>query len=506
MKNIITLCVLTAVCSVATAQNEQDVLRYNGSQFGSSARNTGLAGAMGAVGHDISSVWMNPGGLAVNRNNVFSISASGTSFNSATNFANQVGKDSKFKMNIPSIGLVFTSVKYKDRKPVEEGWMNVNFGITLNQTNNYNERFNFIGTTGRSSFMDYAAQTANGYTTDELKDLGAVDAGSLGWQSFLIDQPTTGTNTYKGMYHFVSDSMPRFTQSGIVNRWGSSRELGLALAGCYSEKIYVGGSIGIPFVKYGYTNDYSEKDSGNTVSIFKSLDFRQTNNTSGYGFNAKLGIIYRLTQAFRVGLALHSPTFLSLKDNYTNSLTANYDRLFGANGQLGYEKYEFLDKAGEFSYNINSPGKAIFSFAYVEDKKGLFSIDVERVANAKARISAPDDPFNDINTIVQKLYKSSTNVRVGGEIFDKSTFYRCGYSFYGSPYASKTLYKPAPSIRQSLTLGIGFYNKRHTFDIGYAYTWGKDFYSPYTLETGNYETAINKMNNQSVVVSYITKF
>ncbi|MSQ79860.1 MAG: hypothetical protein EXR21_09350 [Flavobacteriaceae bacterium] len=506
MKYIFMIWLMTAVCIVATAQNEQDVLRYNGSMFGSSARNTGLAGAMGAVGHDISSVWMNPGGLAVNRNNVFSISASGTSFNSATNFANQVGKDSKFKMNIPSIGLVFTSVKYKDRKPVEEGWMNVNFGITLNQTSNYNERFNFSGTTGRSSFMDFAAQTANGYTDTELEDPTAIDVGSLGWQSFLIDQPTNGVSNYKGMYHFVGDSMPRFTQSGIVNRWGSSRELGLALAGCFSKKIYVGGSIGIPFIRFGYTNNYSERDSGNSVTDFKSLEFQQTNNTSGYGFNAKLGIIYRLTQAFRVGLALHSPTFLSLKDNYTNSLTANYDRLFGANGQLGYEKYEFLDKAGEFSYNINSPGKAIFSFAYVEDKKGLFSIDVERVANAKASISALDDPFAEINSNVKQLFKSSTNVRAGGELFDKSTFYRCGYSFYGSPYASKTLYKPAPSIRQSLTLGLGFYNKRHTLDIGYAYTWGKDFYSPYTLETGNYETAINKMNNQSVVVSYITKF
>src|SRR5918999_846021 len=73
MKKAFLLCMSALAAGVhATAQNEVDALRYSQLTYVGSARFTGMGGAFGALGGDISSFSFVPAGVAVYRKNELS--------------------------------------------------------------------------------------------------------------------------------------------------------------------------------------------------------------------------------------------------------------------------------------------------------------------------------------------------------------------------------------------------------------------------------------------------
>ena len=101
---------------------------------------------------------------------------------------------------------------------------------------------------------------------------------------------------------------------------GGYHEIALGLAGNLEDKMYVGGSITIPVINYTRDLIYSETDATNNPNNeFKSFEYRESFTSHGIGIGAKLGIIYKPVDSWRLGFAFHTPQFIGYTDRINAS-------------------------------------------------------------------------------------------------------------------------------------------------------------------------------------------
>src|ERR1700722_20659589 len=108
MKRFLYIVTLAATMPlIVKAQNADDALRYSQLTFGGTARYMAMGGAFSAVGGDMSTLTVNPAGVAVFTKNQlafspgFSYQSTSSMYNGQTNIANQSAG------NIQNAGLVF---------------------------------------------------------------------------------------------------------------------------------------------------------------------------------------------------------------------------------------------------------------------------------------------------------------------------------------------------------------------------------------------------------------
>ena len=79
-------------------------------------------------------------------------------------------------------------------------------------------------------------------------------------------------------------------------------------------------------VNYTRNTQYTETDlSGDVNNDFASYTYTENYSASGVGVNARLGVIYRPNLNWRIGLAVHTPTFYSITD-YLSAIHGNQYR------------------------------------------------------------------------------------------------------------------------------------------------------------------------------------
>jgi hypothetical protein len=70
------------------------------------------------------------------------------------------------------------------------------------------------------------------------------------------------------------------------------------------DKWYFGGSLSIPFLRYTRDASFKESDaSGNNNNGFNYFIANENLQTKGVGISGKFGVIFKPTEAFRVGLS-----------------------------------------------------------------------------------------------------------------------------------------------------------------------------------------------------------
>ncbi|HKC66845.1 MAG TPA: hypothetical protein VKG26_01315, partial [Bacteroidia bacterium] len=258
-----------------------------------------------------------------------------------------------------------------------------------------------------------------------------------------------------------------FQQTKTIQSSGRVGELALALAHSFSDRFYLGGSVGVPFVKYNYQSTLTEFDYKNADSYFNTLSFQENLVTSGIGINAKIGGIYRFNSGVKVGLYGQTATDYKLTDSYQNSLEATYD------GSYSQYNGTVTSPAGSYSYKFHTPGKIGGSVSYVFKKLLAFSIDGEYVNYANARY--PDNStFLDVNNTIKAKYKGTANIKAGLELNIRPVVIRAGFGSYGSPFGDVLA---GNSVRNSFSGGVGFRGSHNVYlDLGFVYTKWKDQY------------------------------
>lgn len=484
-------CLFSAIIPLETKAQvgEADALRYSQNILGGTARFAAMGGAFCAVGGDLSTLSYNPAGIAIYTKDQLEFTP-GFTFQSTNSSYNGTSSNSSTSVaNIQSMGFVATGHPRKKNKDAPtNGWKSYNFGIAYNRLNNFNDNVTIQGTTNNSTFLNDVTAEANGTNYNNLEPFRAGGA----WNVYLLDTlPGSNGSQYMNLIQPSLDAgAGNILQTENIQTTGSMGETDISFGGNYNNRLFIGATFGIVDANYNLTDTYSEQALYNDATYgFSSYTFTQNLNTSGAGFNLKLGIIYRILDWLRVGAAINSPTYFSLTDNYSTDWVANYSAPTSYNG----EQTGPVDAGGvgtTYNYNLTTPMKAIGGVAAIIHNQGLVSVDYEYVNYSTMSVSSGDLGSlytTPLNTAISEDFIQANNLRLGFEWVLYPISLRAGYAMYGNPYNEASVGYTSP--RNTYSLGVGFKVNNLSLDLAYTlmqYNEQYQFYSeanPSTLKT-----------------------
>ena len=477
MKKLYLLLALTSISGCyAFGQSAIDAYRFSQPDLKGTARFMSMGGAFGALGGDLSTLSQNPGGIGVYRSNEIGATVDLDLQRSTSRSMGMNTTDSQTKFYLNNIGGVATLRLNSNTLP------NLNFGFTYNKGASFNRRFKGSIPRLSMSMSNYIAGIANnaGLTvadvtsTDTFDPYNPTDGGIaapwltiLGYDAYLInpngdpDDPHW-TGQWGEAFSDGNTHYPATSGSGYfdVVEKGGIDEYNIAIGGNISNVLYWGMNFDITSLDYRLQSIWGEDLQNAWVYNNNTQTVEQTNSqwnmqnlyhASGTGFKYELGFIIRPIQEFRIGLAVHTPTWYSISESYNADILANY---YGDNfnpatndGRTGYNDVDF-----------RSPWKFIVSAAGVIGSKFIISADYEWTGTNHMKFSeasyddyydygywdyyslkaAPynydSDPYFYTNNDIKDYYQSVNTLRVGAEYRITPNFsVRAGYSFSSSP-------------------------------------------------------------------------
>lgn len=475
------LVALTAIGKSSFAQYAKDAVRFSTSQTGTTSRVKAIGGANVAVGGDLTSVGGNPAGLGFFTRSEISVTPEFDATKNNATYLGQSATESKNSGNLNNIAAVFYSRLNTPRGTDKtKGWLSVNFGVGYNRTNDFGENINFGGTNTSSTINDYYASLANssGITGDFVQ--------GYAYDHNLIDAYNTSSTPYQS-------NNPRpisVKQANNIMRTGGQSEFNLSMGANYSNKLYFGFGVGIASLNYYSTNMFNETGVVNigegTPAVFVNRNYNSTYSqyqaTKGAGFNAKVGLIYKIEENVRLGAQITSPTWMSIDDAFSEGLNTQL-----SNGT----KYTSSSPDYTLSYSMRTPFKAAGGLSVFLGKAGFLTGDVEYINYSSTKINNTDgyDASYD-NSVIRKTYKGAVNIRGGAEIKVAPNFMlRGGYGLLGSPL------KTDGKNTTLATGGLGYRFGTYYFDAAYQHVSGTQIINPYLLGSTSPAANVNRTND-----------
>ena len=486
-KNIITIGFCLA-SSFIFAQNLTDGLRYSMEGLNGTSRFNAMSGAFSSLGGDLSAVALNPAGTSIFTRSEMSLTLAGVNSKNEANGRSTISSDfllSQFGVAFPiTIG--------------EEGWKNIAFAFNYQKTHNFDANdLNYTYRNNGANLGDFFLDKANGIMQQDLmldvyknkRKVGRDNLYELYSRMGKLKEPekfrnallgyTTGlVNPASGKRELIpsmSDSeadavleerkykknisdgittiqnVEQYTEGG-VNKYNFN------FAGRY-DFISFGINLNSHSVDYRVVNKYRENYVNNTASDIRSALYQNEVRTVGSGFSLQLGAIAEVATGLRIGLTYASPTWYTLQDEMSQSLstTTQSNGTFFANPNVVvvYEKY-----------NFRTPGSWTVGASWVWNKQLILSADYmyKGYGNMRFRSGLESE-----NAIIQNTLGDTNSLRFGAEYrlpLSKTNhlFLRGGYRYEQSPY--KTEYKPIGNLTGFSTgLGVSISNMR--FDLSY---------------------------------------
>jgi hypothetical protein len=505
MKSSLILCPLLLSFYFIQAQLPEDALRMSYTRPYGTAREQAIGGAMGSLGGDISANYVNPAGLGFYKTNEVLFSP-GWSFGTAqTGYLSTNTKSPSFNnFIIGTSGAVFGWSNEPDK--------NTAFSLAVSRSADFNGHIAYQGKNNYSSAAEAYAEEfdASGLSIENAIASPGISYGTrMALYTYLIDTSLGGAGPTVVQPLKVLAENGELGQSTDIRTSGGITEIALGLAGATHDKWYFGVSIGIPIVNYDRTTQYTETDlSGNKNNDFGSYTYTENYSASGVGVNARLGAIFRPDLNWRIGLAVHTPSYYSITDHLSASMITNTE------GYAGIQTIhsDTLDQAANVSnsleYDLRSPwhflvsGSYIFPGSLTEGKMGFITTDIEYVLNTSSKYSFPLDEngnqqdnsyFDGVNSVIRSYYRNTFNFRLGGEYKVDELAFRLGGSYSMNPYTASDL----KANRFTVGGGAGYRKKGIFVDLTYVETIMNDVNFPYRLGSKDnvYSTVKQYMGN-----------
>lgn len=242
---------------VSVIRNAVDV--YSDTQFSGTSRYNSMAGSMGALGGDISSMAINPAGVGVAIASDLGVTLN---INSSENKSALHGNSYKYKINDTDLNHVGGIAVFPLRNT--SAWKFVNVGFSYN----------------RKSAEDYIETPGN--------------------QNITYDLPNDDQLLFSGHAY---------------DRVGNASKMSIAVGGNYDNRIYVGGAINL------HTASISQYDSA--AMTYASDNYSEIFNKQytpfqedGSGFSASVGVIGKINNALRLGASIETPTWWTIDRAY----------------------------------------------------------------------------------------------------------------------------------------------------------------------------------------------
>lgn len=463
--------------SLALAQNEIDALRYSQLTYGGTARFTAMGGAFGSLGGDFSALSVNPAGIGIYRKSEFTFTPSFFNQKTTSDFKGNQLDDYKYNVNFSNAGIVLAYYEPETKN----AWKGVMFGFGYNRLANFHNRISMSGKNSDNSMLDLYIADAQGVGGDT----SAMDPFStqLALFSGAIFMDTTGI-----FYHHLQGVYGQ-EQSKAVTSSGSMGETVFTLGGNYSDKLYMGATIGIPHIRYHEESTYMEK-ADTAWNQFESFDLNQDSRTTGVGFNFKFGMIYKPADWVRVGGAIHTPSYFDMNDDWSSDMTTKV---------LGGE-YSSESPSGRYDYSLVTPMHTIGSLGFVIKKMGLIGIDYEFVDYPSATLRSSKYKYINENKAIRNKYVEGSNIRFGTEWRLAPMSIRAGAAYYTSPFKGSE----TTGARIDYSAGIGFREENFFLDFAYVLSQASDNYYMYDASIAS--PSVNTSRSSSILMTMGFKF
>lgn len=501
----------------AMAQLPEDALRMSWNVPGGTARSMAIGGAMGSLGGEITNLWVNPAGLGFYKTSELVLSPGFTLAGAKGSFrGTDVKSDNLSRFNLGASGLVFG---YSD--PYSR-WSSKAFSIGVNRVANFTGSTYYKGTNDYSSFTEpLANEFYDYYTAAKGRTPGRYDKDII---NDAIDDRSVSLLTRMALYTYLLDVdstasghtvFSRAEDLGVVNQEkvtttkGGITELALGFASNMDDKLYLGLSVGIPIVNYVRHTTFTESDPTDALNDFSYSRLEEEYTNKGVGLNAKLGLIFKPVERFRLGLAIHTPSLYALKEKTTSKMVTDLETSFDPNWPVDSVTSAQLQPGNrdpEFKYDLVSPWKFMLSGSYVLNEvadvsrqRGFISADIEYVTHGSSRFKEAEDNgeadyYKQVSDAVKQLYKGTFNFRVGGELKFNTIMTRLGFGYYGNPYKDSEL----KAHRMNVSGGLGYRDHGFWVDLTYVRSLNKDSDFPYRLDaprSNTYATIKDQSSN-----------
>ena len=484
-----------AVCGFALAmtvsgQNAYDAERVVGNELNGTARFVGMGGAMSALGGDISVMGTNPAGIGIFRSNDISATFGFNSTGTESVFNGTSMQEDRTRASFDQLGFVYT---YKVGNTTSLRY--INFGFNYHKSKNFNRLF---AAGGMLDGLSQSWQLANAMDASGMTTPGAFDQmldSNNPYQSYWNQYPvlsmmgaTTGVVDWPVGVDYLM-GWDGYGNSFFSQETGGINQYDLNVAFNIEDRFYIGATLGIYDVNYNryssYTedlnDDYGQENGYYTLDNYYSLD--------GTGVDLKLGVIVRPLEdsPFRVGLAVHTPTWYELTERYDATMSSD---ILAYDDPYTQRLSDYLDPDYLiYDYNTITPWK--FNVSAGTTLSGLVAVGAEYEYQDYSSTKLQDIDGYELGeqyTIEDNL-KGVHTFRVGMEARMAPQFsIRAGYNYSSAifeegAYSSLTSYRTSTDFnnikaRNTFTCGVGYRGSVVYADLAYKYDMYKsDFYA-----------------------------
>jgi len=506
MKRYFYIAISLFAISKTYAQDPVDALRYSWLTQSGTARNQAIGGASGSLGGEFSNLFVNPAGLGFYKTDELVFTPSYNLNNNNSTYKTNQSKTSNNKFNSGASGILFSFNNHPSSRT-----KNFTLALGVNRSADFTGNIFYQGANNKTSYSEkYLEELYYNGATDPNDVANGLfpHGGTLALNTYIVDTLSGPNGSITG-YKSLATTGTGVNQQNTIESSGGITDIALGGAVNMGDKLYFGGSLTIPVLRYERNNSFTESDATtNTTNNFNYFTVNETLRTTGVGINAKLGVIYKPVEFVRLGLALHSPTFYELTDKYTTEIITDLEGYGGA----GTKKQSSLDfsnnQPDQSKYNYTTPwriiGSASYVFREIEDvrkQKGFITADIEYVNYKASSFKGLDDDldtsayFRVLNGVIDDQYKGAFNFRLGGELKFNTIMVRLGGAYYSNPY------KDEKADRVKLAGGLGYRDKGFFIDLTYVYAMNRDVNYPYRLQDKPNDPALIKNNAGNVVAT-----
>lgn len=503
-----------------SAQTVNDAYTFSQNDYFGTARTIALGNAVTAIGGDVGSIGINPAGSAVAGYSQVTISP-GISFSTNTAkyspsindpFSNS-NKENMSRFNLTNFGAIMNFDTGRKR-----GLKSVSYGIVVNRTNKFDNKFLGSGTNSQSSYLGWLADyaTRNKYDVDILNGYMDVNGGSIDdglypyynynapWE-VIVNSQSGAISPYANFYdHYMG-------ATEVFNEDSTGIKVGGPLDQAYSQKIsgykddiifnigfnfsdifYLGFNLGITSLEYNFKEylyetalDYrnfvlNDEDPNNPV-CFSDYGSLHHYSISGAGVYGKLGFIIRPTKNLRIGAAIQTPTRFDISEDDIYYVS-QVNLVNGSNTRA-------VSPDDSYDYYLRTPYRVNAGIAYTFGGFGFISADYEMTDYSTAKYSEKGDndfnnSFRDVNDGIKNQLGTSHELRIGTEFRPVPEYsIRAGYTYNVSPtYVYETSSKKTiHDEKNAFSIGAGYSSPGSFFmDLAARLTeWRSDYYTLY---------------------------
>ena len=250
----------------------------------------------------------------------------------------------------------------------------------------------------------------------------------------------------------------------------------LSLQGVANDKVFVGAGLGIATLSYKSEKTYTEafNDAGQPM---RQMQLNESLSLDGTGINATAGVIFRPMSAMQLGFSVATPTAYEIDDSYNATMTSSWNNFAYQPGDTLNDVNASTDNVVS-TYSLATPWRLSLGMAYFFQKQGLISADVEWLNYGTSKYSGDGDYSAD-NSKIKGLYKSTFNLRVGGEYRLSNYRFRAGYNLMPDPF--QTAENGISRTISSYSVGAGYRREKFYVDLAVVLTSGDTSYRPYQL-------------------------